>query len=185
MLWLTFVVSLVAHQSLATQVTYQTSQAASSASQGQKQLWSWNDEDLMASASNQGNSFVPSSFSDGSLQNSNVQSGSSGVAKAFVDQSSRPVRTIKTLTQMIPKCLSHISSNVLLQMETIIEDILISNRQGRNIEGYDVIYSDPAIKSALQVGNDTIARSYIRDKLCGLGLMQVNSAQEVLHRSRF
>lgn len=62
---------------------------------------------------------------------------------------------------------------IRLQVESVIEEILVSNRQGRNIEGYDQIYSDPDVKNALQLGNDTIARSYIRDKLCSLGLMNV------------
>lgn len=57
----------------------------------------------------------------------------------------------------------------------MIENILVSNRQGRNLEGYDEIYSDPEIKNALQLGNDTIARTYIKDKLCSLGLMNVSA----------
>lgn len=56
----------------------------------------------------------------------------------------------------------------------MIEDILVSNRQGRNIEGFDQVYADPAVKNALQLGNDTVARTYIRDKLCTLGLMNVS-----------
>lgn len=60
-------------------------------------------------------------------------------------------------------------------MEAVVEDILVSNRQGRNIEGYDQVYADPNVKNALEVGNDTVARSYIRDKLCTLGLMNVST----------
>ena len=55
----------------------------------------------------------------------------------------------------------------------MIEDILGSKRQGRNLEGFDEIYSDPNVKNALEQGNDTIARTYIKDKLCTLGLMNV------------
>lgn len=55
----------------------------------------------------------------------------------------------------------------------MIDEILVSNRQGRNIEGFEQVYADPAVKNALQLGNDTIARTYIRDKLCSLGLMNV------------
>nr|XP_012139456.1 PREDICTED: uncharacterized protein LOC100876014 isoform X2 [Megachile rotundata] len=62
-------------------------------------------------------------------------------------------------------------------VESVIEEILVSNRQGRNIEGYDQIYSDPDVKNALQLGNDTIARSYIRDKLCSLGLMNCENVE--------
>lgn len=56
----------------------------------------------------------------------------------------------------------------------MIDDILVSNREGRNLEGFDQLYADPEVKNALQVGNDTIARAYIRDKLCTLGLMNVS-----------
>lgn len=61
-----------------------------------------------------------------------------------------------------------------MQVDTVIDDILVSNRQGRNLEGYDEVLSDPNVKSALQLGNDTVARSYIKDKLCNLGLMNVS-----------
>ncbi|XP_076160505.1 uncharacterized protein LOC143143294 isoform X1 [Ptiloglossa arizonensis] len=61
--------------------------------------------------------------------------------------------------------------------EAVIEEILVSNRQGRNIEGYDQVYADPAVKNALQLGNDTIARTYIRDKLCNLGLMNCENVE--------
>lgn len=57
----------------------------------------------------------------------------------------------------------------------MVDDILVSNRQGRNIEGFDQLYADPEVKNALQVGNDTVARSYIKDKLCTLGLMNVST----------
>lgn len=57
----------------------------------------------------------------------------------------------------------------------MIDNILIYNRQGRNLEGYDELYADPDVKNALQLGNDTVARSYIKDKLCSLGLMNVSS----------
>lgn len=56
----------------------------------------------------------------------------------------------------------------------MIDEILVSNRQGRNIEGFDQLYADPEVKNALQLGNETIARTYIRDKLCSLGLMNVS-----------
>lgn len=56
----------------------------------------------------------------------------------------------------------------------MIDEILVSNRQGRNVEGFDQLYADPEVKNALQLGNETIARTYIRDKLCSLGLMNVS-----------
>lgn len=62
----------------------------------------------------------------------------------------------------------------LSQVESVVDEILVSNRQGRNIEGFDQLYADPDVKNALQLGNETIARTYIRDKLCSLGLMNVS-----------
>lgn len=61
-----------------------------------------------------------------------------------------------------------------LQVDSVIDNILIYNRQGRNLEGYDELYADPDVKNALQLGNDTVARSYIKEKLCSLGLMNVS-----------
>ncbi|XP_076240927.1 uncharacterized protein LOC143183288 [Calliopsis andreniformis] len=62
-------------------------------------------------------------------------------------------------------------------VETVVDEILVSNRQGRNIEGFEQVYADPAVKNALQLGNDTAARSYIRDKLCSLGLMNCENIE--------
>ncbi|KAE8741915.1 hypothetical protein FOCC_FOCC012567, partial [Frankliniella occidentalis] len=52
----------------------------------------------------------------------------------------------------------------------VIDDILRSGRQGRNLEGYDEVYADPNVQDALQNGNETSARHYIKDRLCSLGL---------------
>ncbi|XP_017884385.1 uncharacterized protein LOC108627588 isoform X1 [Ceratina calcarata] len=67
--------------------------------------------------------------------------------------------------------------NVQRSVESVVDEILVSNRQGRNLEGFDQVYADPDVKNALQLGNDTLARSYIRDKLCGLGLMNCEDAE--------
>lgn len=56
----------------------------------------------------------------------------------------------------------------------MIDNILVSNRQGRSLEGYDEVLSDPNIKNALELGNDTIARTYIKSKLCSLQLINVS-----------
>lgn len=56
--------------------------------------------------------------------------------------------------------------------DDVIEEIINSNRHGRNIEGLDDIYGDSNIKQALDTGNEIEARNLIRDKLCDLGLMQ-------------
>lgn len=61
--------------------------------------------------------------------------------------------------------------------EDVIEEILVSNRQGRNIDGLDDVYSDPVVKEALANGDDTQARNLIRDKLCELGLMQCDEPE--------
>ncbi|XP_076661797.1 uncharacterized protein LOC143365245 [Halictus rubicundus] len=62
-------------------------------------------------------------------------------------------------------------------VEAVVDEILVSSRQGRNIEGYDQVYADPNVKNALEIGNDTVARSYIRDKLCTLGLMNCENVE--------
>lgn len=56
---------------------------------------------------------------------------------------------------------------------SIIEDILVTGRQGRALEGFDEVYSDPEVQQALTSGNESQARRYIKDRLCGLGLMAV------------
>lgn len=49
----------------------------------------------------------------------------------------------------------------------------MSQRQGRALQGYDEVYSDPNVQEALQKGDDGEARNIIKDRLCYLGLMQV------------
>lgn len=58
-------------------------------------------------------------------------------------------------------------------IDEVVDTILQSGRQGRNLHGFDQIYSDPNVKNAIETGNDTTARHYIKDRLCSLGLMQV------------
>ncbi|XP_019766389.2 uncharacterized protein LOC109541840 isoform X2 [Dendroctonus ponderosae] len=57
-------------------------------------------------------------------------------------------------------------------MEKVIDEILGSQRQGRALQGYDEVYSDPNVQEALQKGDDGEARNVIKDRLCYLGLMQ-------------
>ncbi|XP_022229198.2 uncharacterized protein LOC111078667 isoform X1 [Drosophila obscura] len=64
-----------------------------------------------------------------------------------------------------------VQSNSTSEMDTIIEQLLNSRREGRNLGEYDAVYADGNIDQALQQGNDMQARNLIRDKLCGLGLM--------------
>lgn len=58
-------------------------------------------------------------------------------------------------------------------IDDVVDEILVSNRQGRNIAGLDDIYKDPNVKQALDSGDDNQARNLIKDRLCHLGLMQV------------
>ncbi|CAH1105722.1 unnamed protein product [Psylliodes chrysocephalus] len=54
----------------------------------------------------------------------------------------------------------------------IIDEIISSTREGRAIDGFDEVYSDPNVQDALQKGDDSEARNIIKDRLCALGLMQ-------------
>ncbi|KXJ81696.1 hypothetical protein RP20_CCG018224 [Aedes albopictus] len=56
--------------------------------------------------------------------------------------------------------------------DDIINYILDSGRQGRSLEGFDEIYTDPTIMQAIQNSDDAEARNIIKEKLCALGLMQ-------------
>ncbi|KAF5304055.1 hypothetical protein FQA39_LY01840 [Lamprigera yunnana] len=57
-------------------------------------------------------------------------------------------------------------------VEEIVNSILASSRQGRNLNGYDELYNDPSVQEVLQKGDDVEAKNIIKDKLCSLGLMQ-------------
>ncbi|KAL0099124.1 hypothetical protein PUN28_020282 [Cardiocondyla obscurior] len=138
---------VIAQQIFGTQV-YETPSDSS-----QQQWQPWKNQDLAEASNVEQNKYRPVTFDDvpdtqqkesqQPFYNANIQSSTSGVADVVSQQS----------------------------IESVVDNILVSNRQGRNLEGYDEIYSDPNVKNALQLGNDTIARTYIRDKLCTLGLM--------------
>ncbi|XP_066594930.1 uncharacterized protein [Prorops nasuta] len=157
--WVILLASL-AVQTLATQVIYETSSSAqSSASSSNQQKWStYLGQDLMASANTpEQESFHPLSFSaedqrqeETQQYSPNIQTSQSTVADALESQES---------------------------VDAVVDNILVSNRHGRNLEGFDEVYSDPDIKNALQLGNDTIARAYIKDKLCNLGLMNCENLE--------
>lgn len=163
-MWFIFLVGLVG-QGLATQVNYQTlSSGHSSSASSSEQQWSW-QEDQAAAPSNQDESFHPVSFS-----------ASDAVPSYQVEQEKHQVYEVGSSN---PNDAADFSSQQPgdQHVETVIEDILVSNRQGRNLDGYDEVYSDPNVKNALQQGNDTVARSYIRDKLCSLGLMRCDDVE--------
>lgn len=68
-------------------------------------------------------------------------------------------------------------TNVSNELEKVIDTILISGRQGRNLDGFDEVYSDPSVQEVLQKGDDRQARNVIKDKLCSLGLMDCENEQ--------
>lgn len=59
--------------------------------------------------------------------------------------------------------------------EKIIDEILSSTREGKALNGFDELYSDPNIQDILQKGDETEARNLIKDRLCYLGLMKVTT----------
>ncbi|XP_017127887.1 uncharacterized protein LOC108146399 isoform X1 [Drosophila elegans] len=63
------------------------------------------------------------------------------------------------------------SNSTTTQIDEVIDQLINSRREGRNLGEYDAVYADGNIDQALQQGNDMQARNLIRDKLCGLGLM--------------
>lgn len=71
------------------------------------------------------------------------------------------------------------ASAVEASFDDVIEEIIDSSRQGRNIDGLDEVYADPTVKQALANGDDTQARNLIRDKLCDLGLMECDKRTPV------
>lgn len=77
------------------------------------------------------------------------------------------------------------NNTVTFTLDDVIETILASNRQGRNLDGFDAVYSDPTVQDALQKGDDTEARNLIKDKLCTLGLMPCDNADSVDHKNAF
>lgn len=80
---------------------------------------------------------------------------------------------------IIPDLQQTASSNIeqiefnSTNLEEVVSDILTSSREGRNLNGFDEVYSDPNIQEVLQKGDDAQARNLIKDRLCHLGLMQV------------
>lgn len=65
---------------------------------------------------------------------------------------------------------SHEDGSASVDVETAADAILHSTRTGKVINTYEAVYEDPSIQKALQEGKDTEARTYIKEKLCKLGL---------------
>lgn len=65
-------------------------------------------------------------------------------------------------------------------IDQVIDTILATGRQGRSLDGFDEVYSDPTVQDAIQKGDDSQARNLIKDKLCNLGLMQCENDPKYL-----
>lgn len=78
-------------------------------------------------------------------------------------------------------------AGAIYTVDELIDSILASNRQGRNLDGFDEVYSDPTVQNALQKGDDSQARNLIKEKLCALGLMQCDGAtgSDIDHKNAF
>jgi hypothetical protein len=74
----------------------------------------------------------------------------------------------------------NVTSEVDADAKSLIDSIVSSSRQGRALEqdGYNQVATDPQVRQALEAGNDSEARHFIREKLCNLGLMAVSVANK-------
>lgn len=63
----------------------------------------------------------------------------------------------------------------------VIDEIITSGRDGRMLSGFSDIYEDQDVQDAISSGNETHARSLVRDRLCGLGLMAVSILTCILY----
>lgn len=79
---------------------------------------------------------------------------------------------LESIEQQMVQEFSANQTAVEATADDVIEEIIDSRKQGRQIEGLDEIYADPTVQQALSSGDDTQARNLIRDKLCDLGLME-------------
>jgi len=76
--------------------------------------------------------------------------------------------------------VANVTSGAEADEESLIDSIVSSSRQGRALEqdGFNQVASDPQVRQALESGNDSEARHFIREKLCNLGLMTVGVANK-------
>ncbi len=56
----------------------------------------------------------------------------------------------------------------------VVDEIVNSGRNGKMLSGFNDVYQDQDVQDAIAAGNDTHARSLVRERLCGLGLMAVS-----------
>ncbi|XP_065213166.1 uncharacterized protein LOC135840503 isoform X2 [Planococcus citri] len=74
----------------------------------------------------------------------------------------------KTETEEKPKSDTTAEGSV---NPNVIDEIISSGRDGRMLSGFSDVYEDQDVQDALSSGNETHARSLVKDRLCGLGLM--------------
>lgn len=55
----------------------------------------------------------------------------------------------------------------------VVDEIVTNGRSGKMLSGFNDVYQDQDVRDAIASGNDTHARSLVRERLCGLGLMSV------------
>lgn len=77
------------------------------------------------------------------------------------------------------------SFNENTTVDTVIDTILMTGRQGRNLDGFDDVYNDASVQNAINNGDDRQARNVIRDKLCTLGLMDCDANEQIQGKRPF
>ncbi|XP_023015711.2 uncharacterized protein isoform X2 [Leptinotarsa decemlineata] len=91
-------------------------------------------------------------------------------------------RDIKVLDDFETSPSEFVESSILLNsttIENVVDELLTSTREGRALDGFDEVYSDPNVQMALQKGDDGEARNIIKDRLCYLGLMQCDGGEHI------
>lgn len=77
----------------------------------------------------------------------------------------------KTESESQPKLDSSAEGSV---SPNVVDEIITTGRDGRMLSGFNDVYQDQDVQDAIASGNDTHARSLVRERLCGLGLMSVS-----------
>lgn len=112
------------------------------------------------------------------------ESNSSTEARSSVNSYAQPQPQTRSLQQnqffqAVATAASENLDDIDIDEKEAIEILLAASKTGRKIdvgEGtneLNKVTSDPKIKEQLTAGNEAEARNYIRNKLCGLGLMPV------------
>jgi hypothetical protein len=99
-----------------------------------------------------------------------------GLEGTFIANVSKPLCPPGSLDTLSTSQNVNVTSGVEVDEESLIDSIVSSSRQGRVLQqdGYNQVASDPQVRQAIEAGNDSEARHFIREKLCNLGLMAVS-----------